>query len=329
MKTRFDLVAIIAVIYEIMSTSSAVSAQINTGRFTINMGHGKVEMKIGRKSTSNSETTVGLHPQNNIAPSVVTDVNIKNEDYTSSQETTESRILYSENDRTLRYGNHTYSFVEVGRSSFKMGATDEQQGEAETSEFPVHRVDLFSFWLGQTEVPQWLWRIVMNENPSYNVGDDNPVENVSWEDCRLFIEKLSTLTGKEFRMPTEAQMELALRNGNFDNQYKYGIDQDLVDVAWYAANSGGHTHPVGLKKPNGLRLYDIIGNVGEWCYDWFDAYSNTRETGPKGPEIGTKKVYRSASYDSDPKDCRTSVRFADKPDFKSPRIGLRLAIYNK
>lgn len=295
--------------------SFTVMGQTSTGRITVKMAHGPIVMEIGRSKVQRNDNEIKQPKKTESIYQVEAPVPPRND----------SGVTYDSNDKVLSFGPYTYKFVKVNNCRFNMGATEEQAGEAETTE-SRHRVELFGYYLGSTEVPQWLWKAVMNNNPSINVGDENPVENVSWEECAQFAERLSGLIGRNMGLPTETQMELAMREGKITNDNKYGTTQPLGDVAWYAENSDGHTHKVGQKKPNALGLYDITGNVGEWCADWYGLYPDVEEKEPTGPDNGVKKVYRSASYKSPASDCRTSKRFAETPDYKSPDVGLRLVL---
>ena len=144
----------------------------------------------------------------------------------------------------------------------------------------------WGYYIGQTEVTQALWEAVMENNPSHFKGLRKPVESVSWNDCQEFISKLNSLTGKRFRLPTEAEWEFAARGGNNSRGYKYGGGSNLDDVAWYKENSGSRTHDVGTKLANELGLYDMNGNVLEWCSDWYGSYDNSSQTNPRGAESG-------------------------------------------
>ena len=157
-------------------------------------------------------------------------------------------------------------FVKGG--TFMMGATPEQGSDAGDGEKPVHSVTVSDFYIGKYEVTQAQWKAVMGKNPSHYKGENRPVERVSWYDIQKFIEKLNAKTGKRYRLPTEAEWEYAARGGNQSKGYKYSGSNDIGSVAWYTNNSGDRTHPVGQKQPNELGLYDMTGNVWEWCSDW-------------------------------------------------------------
>ncbi len=166
----------------------------------------------------------------------------------------------------------------------------------------------------------------MGTNPSEFKGDNLPVEYVSWYDCQEFIRKLNELTGKQFRLPTEAEWEYVARGGNKSNRTKYAGGSDIDNVAWYEENSNSTTHPVGQKRANELGLYDMSGNVGEWCQDWKGDYSSASQTNPQGPATGTYRVLRGGGWLNDARGCRLSYRFSYAPDFRYWHIGLRLAL---
>lgn len=188
-----------------------------------------------------------------------------------------------------------FDMVYVEGGTFTMGATSEQGSDAYSDESPAHSVTVSDFYIGKYEVTQAQWRAVMGSNPSNFKGDNLPVEQVSWNDIQKFITKLNTMTGKTFRLPTEAEWEYAARGGNQSKGYKYSGSNTLDNVAWYY-NSGGKTHPVGQKQPNELGLYDMSGNVWEWCQDWYGSYSSSSQTNPTGPSSGSYRVLRGGDW---------------------------------
>ena len=218
------------------------------------------------------------------------------------------------------------NMVYVSGGTFTMGATSEQGSDAYDDEKPTHSVTLSSFYLCKYEVTQALWRAVMGNNPSYFKGNNLPVEQVSWNDCQTFISRLNNLTGKNFRLPTEAEWEYAARGGNRSRGYKYSGSNVLSDVAWYDDNSGNKTHPVGSKSPNELGLYDMSGNVYEWCSDWKGTYSSFAQTNPTGPSSGSYRVYRGGCWYFITGNCRSSYRFILTPVNRNGNLGLRLAL---
>ncbi|MCI6578134.1 MAG: formylglycine-generating enzyme family protein [Bacteroidales bacterium] len=220
----------------------------------------------------------------------------------------------------------SFEMVRVEGGTFRMGATSEQGSDAYGDEKPVHSVTLSSYYIGKTEVTQALWQAVMGSNPSNFKGADLPVECVSWNDCQEFIQKLNSLTGRNFRLPTEAEWEFACRGGNKSNGYKYSGSNNLGSVAWYDGNSGDKTHPVGTKAPNELGIYDMSGNVWEWCGDWYANYTSNSQTNPKGPQSGSYRVRRGGSWRYFVRCCRSSFRYVCDPADRGYNLGLRLAL---
>ena len=220
-----------------------------------------------------------------------------------------------------------FKMLRVKGGTFQMGATSEQGSDAYDDEYPVHSVTLSDYYIGQTEVTQELWEVVMGSNPSYFEGDNQcPVENVSWNDCQEFIKKLNRLTGKNFRLPTEAEWEYAARGGNKSKGYKYSGSNDADAVAWYYKNSGDKTHPVAQKQVNELGLYDMSGNVLEWCQDWRGKYSSHSQSNPKGANTGSSRVLRGGSWRNDARHARVSFRSNSAPDCRYGSYGLRLVL---
>lgn len=225
------------------------------------------------------------------------------------------------------------NMVRVEGGTFTMGATSEQGDEAKEVEYPAHQVTLSGFYICKYEVTQELWQAVMGSNPSNFPGDlTRPIESVSWEDCQEFITKLNEMTGKHYRLPTEAEWEYAARGGNQSKGYKYSGSDSINDVAWYGGNSKyAYHHPVGQKAPNELGLYDMSGNVSEWCQDWYDEdyYSNSPSkdpTGTTGPTAGSTRVCRGGDWSDNGWGCRVSCRRHGKPSVLNDGLGLRLAL---
>jgi formylglycine-generating enzyme required for sulfatase activity len=182
------------------------------------------------------------------------------------------------------------------------------------------------YYLQTTEVTQGQWKTVMGTNPSRfkDCGDDCPVERVSWNDIQSFIRKLNKRGGNIFhRLPTEAEWEFAARDRGGAHLYAGSNDIDMV--AWYSGNSNGRTHPVGLKMPNSLGLYDMSGNVYEWCRDWYGDYAEGTVTDPLGPSSGGHRVLRGGCWYYDERSCRVAVRIIGIPFFRSDTLGFRLA----
>ncbi|MBQ9203774.1 MAG: SUMF1/EgtB/PvdO family nonheme iron enzyme [Prevotella sp.] len=228
--------------------------------------------------------------------------------------------------RTVTVGGVQFTMVRVDGGTFQMGATSEQGSDAYSDEKPAHQVTLSSYYIGETEVTQELWRAVMGENPSNFKGDRLPVESVSWKDCQSFIEKLNRQTGLRFRLPTEAEWEYAARGGNKSRGYKYSGSNNIGDVAWYNGNSSSSTHDVKTKQPNELGLYDMSGNVWEWCQDWYGSYNAGSQQNPTGASSGSNRVSRGGSWSLNARNGRVSVRYFYAPDFRNDYLGLRLVL---
>ena len=226
---------------------------------------------------------------------------------------------------TFEANGVSFTMIPVEGGTFTMGATSEMEDPWESEE-PTHQVTLSSYYIGETEVTQALWKAVMGSNPSGFIGDDLPVEMVSWDDCQTFISKLNALTGKRFRLPTEAEWEFAARGGNQSRHTQYSGSSRIDDVAWYRGNSGGKTHPVKTKQPNELGIYDMTGNVWEWCQDWHGSYSSNARTNPTGASSGFGRVRRGGGWRNSPGYCRSSGRGYELPGCSDDDLGLRLVL---
>ena len=216
------------------------------------------------------------------------------------------------------------NMVKVDGGRFRMGATSEQGNDAYNNEKPVHEVTLSDYYMGKYEVRQSEWEAVMGSNPSHFKGEDLPVEQVSWSDCHKFIQRLNVLTGLNFKLPTEAQWEYAARGGRLSKGYKYSGSNNLGEVGWYGSNSGNCTHRVGEKQPNELGLYDMSGNVREWCEDWYGNYRITSQRDPLGAASGSYRVRRGGCWGDEAGGCRVSIRSYVKPGSRSFNLGFRL-----
>ena len=223
----------------------------------------------------------------------------------------------------------SFNMIAVEGGTFQMGATSEQGSDAYGDEKHVHSVTLSDYYIGETEVTQELWEAVMGSNPSVFSGyPQRPVECVSWNNCQEFITKLNNLTGKNFRLPTEAEWEYAARGGNKSNGYKYSGSNTIGNVAWYTDNSGFETHDVKTKQANELGIYDMSGNVWEWCQDWYGSnyYSNSPSTNPTGPTSGSARVLRGGGWYDNAGYCRVSYRNFDIPGSRGNNSGFRLIL---
>ncbi len=218
-----------------------------------------------------------------------------------------------------------FKMIVVEGGTFTMGATSEQQNP-DSDEKPTHTVTLSDYYIGETEVTQELWAAVMGDNPSRFTGNmQRPVERVSWNDCQTFIRKLNELTGANFRLPTEAEWEFAARGGRNSRGYQYSGSSNIGDVAWYGEDyETGTTHPVKTKSPNELGIYDMSGNVWEWCQDWYGDYSSSSQTNPTGPSTGSDRVCRGGGWFSYARTCRSANRLSSTPDNRGNYLGLRL-----
>lgn len=260
-------------------------------------------------------------------------------------------------DRTFTVGGVTFKMIYVEGGTFTMGATSEQGSDAYDREKPAHSVTLSSYCIGETEVTQALWQAVMGQKPTsdgpqwsniYGLGSNYPAYYVSWYDCQDFIQRLNSLTGENFRLPTEAEWEFAARGGNKSRGYKYAGSNTIDNVAWYYENSYAKgegssdygTHNVATKQANELELYDMSGNVEEWCSDNYGIYSSSSQTNPIGPSatggnVVDRCVFRGGSWSDYARSCRVSFRYYYYPmddgynDYNPPIIiylGLRLAL---
>ena len=224
---------------------------------------------------------------------------------------------------TVTVINPEPEMVSVEGGTFDMGCTD---GDcySDGREEPAHKVTLSKFNIAKYTVTQQQWEAIMGSNPSYNKGCDLPVERVSWNDVQVFIQKLNTFSGKKYRLPTEAEWEYAARGGNKSMKYKYSGSNDINAVAWYSANSGQKTHFVGTKAPNELGIYDMSGNISEWCSDWYGSYTNAAQTNPTGPSSGTMRVARGGNALSYETYSRVSFRISGLPGNFGDVVGFRL-----
>ncbi len=246
-------------------------------------------------------------------------------DNASSMSTVLKKVI---DDKDLLIDVNGISFIMkyVDAGSFMMGA-DKGQQNAYADEKPAHKVVLKNdYYIGETEVSQDLWEIVMGKNPSMFKDSHLPVEQISYKDCLAFIARLNELTGKSFRLPTEAEWEFAARGGNVNSKMRYSGNDVLSKVAWYSGNSGGHTHDVKGKEPNVLGVYDMTGNVWEWCSDCYGVYPTSEIIDPKGPNSGKYRVYRGGCWGCDDAFSRLTIRGYDAPDYRSSEVGVRLAL---
>ena len=250
------------------------------------------------------------------------DINADTSSITADTSVTE---VWTNEVMTFEANGVSFTMIPVEGGTFTMGATSEMENP-DDNEKPTHQVTLSSYYIGETEVTQALWKAVMDSNPSGLEGDDLPVEYVSWNDCQTFISKLNALTGKNFHLPTEAEWEFAARGGNQSRHTQYSGSSRIDDVAWNRGNSGDKMHPVKTKQPNELGIYDMSGNVWEWCQDWNGDYSSYAQTNPTGASSGSRRVYRGGSWFYPPRLCRSSFRRYGMPEVSYRTLGLRLVL---
>ncbi len=258
-------------------------------------------------------------------------------------ETTEVNLTLNDipvatDEKTFTVTGHgktvTFKMKLVKAGTFQMGSIT-----GESDEKPVHSVTLTSdYYMGETEVTQAIWYAVTGKtiqqqrdmaDKSYSLrgeGDTYPAYYISYADCKQFLRELNQMTGQSFRFPTEAEWEYAARGGSKGKGYTYSGGNDIGDVAWYEGNSGSGTHAVKTKSPNELGLYDMSGNVWEWCQDWYDSYPSSAQTNPTGPSSGSDRVYRGGSYLNNASYCRSAYRFYYGPAYRDGHLGLRLAL---
>ena len=252
----------------------------------------------------------------------------------SSDDTLQLYPLQADPTLDFTVNGVTFTMVRVEVGTFTMGATAEQTG-ADSDEKPAHQVTLSPYYIGQTEVTQALWEAVMGETPTSDgfqwdpeagLGDNYPAYNISYDDVLSFISKLNSLTGRTFRMPTEAEWEYAARGGNKSEGYLYSGGNTLDNVGWYEYNSNWNTHPVAQKAANELGLYDMSGNVYEWCSDWFGDYSSSPQTNPTGPSTGSIRVLRGGCWSNAATYSRVADRNSVSPSTRLNLYGVRLAL---
>lgn len=266
------------------------------------------------------------------APSNLQIILSKNQNDTNSQASTDVFLSngiekFSGNKISIPVKNGiSIEMVKVEAGTFTMGATPEMK-KPWKDESPTHRVTLSQdYYIGTFEVSQSLWAVVMENNPSHFKGENLPVENVSWFDCQEFISKLNSITGRKFRLPTEAEWEFAARGGNRNVGYQFSGSNVLNVVAWYGDGNSWQTHPVGTKQPNELGIYDMAGNVYEWCQDWKGDYVAIQQFDPSGPFEGAARVVRGGSWDMDERSCRISCRGNFAPGYRGDHLGFRLVL---
>ena len=300
-------------------------------------GYESEEGTVKLKASAPSDLQIRLSKESVAAVPTANDViqDIASTSSTSSSQSVTTSLGFSSTSSVSSGGNEisipvkngiTIDMVKVEAGTFMMGTTSEMQDPYD-NEKPVHQVALTNdYYMGKYEVTQALWQAVMGRNPSKFKGDNLPVEKVSWDDCQRFINKLNSMIGRKFRLPTEAEWEYAARGGKKLRGYQYCGSSKISDVAWYTDNSGRKTHPVGTKQSNELGLYDMTGNVSEWCQDWKGSYASSSQTNPTGAVSGVGRVIRGGSWNDSAWYCRSSYRLMHTPDYRFNGLGLRLVL---
>jgi formylglycine-generating enzyme required for sulfatase activity len=226
----------------------------------------------------------------------------------------------------------SFEMIDVEGGTFYMGAQKDNptdtnyDASAYQIESPVHQVSISSYAIGKFEVTQAQWNAAMGNNPSNIQGDNLPVDNVTWEDIQAFISILNEKSGLNYRLPTEAEWEFAAKGGNKSEKFDYSGNSVLSACGWYYSNSESTTHEVGSKIPNELGIYDMSGNVREWCNDWFGYYYSSMEDNPQGAYDGNMKVNRGGSWTTPAVNCRNTYRHTDYPYEKALDLGFRLVL---
>ena len=288
----------------------------------------------------NNDGTVDIHDVNETIGAVLTDSTDKNYDVNQDgridigdvADVIDATIQPAAWDgvQEVNVGDDVYSFrmIPIKPGTFTMGSPNTEMGRG-TNEGPQHEVTITKeYWIAETQVTQDLWQLVMGNNPSANrsLYTKHPVENVSWNDCQEFIANLNEITGKKFRLPTEAEWEFAARGGTLSKGYKFAGSNNQKEVAWYVSNSNGTTQPVAQLRPNELGIFDMSGNVAEWVNDWYGRYPSAPVTDPIGPASGSFRVYRNGGYSDKAANVRCGFRYMQSVTYKQPFIGLRLAL---
>lgn len=286
------------------------------------VGNHQVEVRKDGYTTDKKSVTISEGQTASISGTLASNTASSSNGYASS-----SSVSSDGNDISIPVKNGiSIEMVKVEAGTFMMGATSEmEEGIATDNEKPVHQVTLTKdYYMGKYEVTQALWKAVMGRKPSFFEGDNLPVEWVSWNDCQKFISKLNKMTGRRFRLPTEAEWEYAARGGKKSRGYQYSGSSNISDVAWYDGNSGSKTHPVGTKQANELGIYDMSGNVYEWCQDSYVSYVSASQTNPTGAVSGAFRVGRGGGWNCIARGCRSAFRYGYAPDDRDSYLGLRL-----
>ena len=318
--------------YDTSETVEITLGKKLTKEYTLRQKVGKLQFTVTPLEAEITLTQNGQTKYNWSGMKQLKDIPVGDYDLTataSGYKTKKKNITIEENktaieEITLEKGS---DIQEIGGMIFVQGGTFEMgSNDGQDDEKPVHRVTVSDFYIGKYEVTQKEWKEVMGNNPSYNKGDNLPVEQVSWDDIQEYLQKLNAKTGKNYRLPTEAEWEYAARGGNKSRGYTYSGSNSIDNVAWYSSNSGNETHAVGRKQANELGIYDMSGNVWEWCNDWYgeNYYNNSPLQNPQGPTSGTYRVLRGGSFDGGDNNGRVASRVNFDPDVRYFIFGFRV-----
>lgn len=257
------------------------------------------------------------------------------ENYGETHDNAEPKTFEFKNNSLYINGERYYRFVEVQGGSFMMGTdTNNYHGYRDTDETPLHRVTLGTYYIGLTEVSQRFWSAIMGFWTYYNSGNDFPADALSWDDCQVFIQRIhdaydSVLDGAEICLPTEAQWEFAARGGIMGRRYTYSGSNICANVAWSCEDNLNSSQIIASKFANELGLFDMSGNVKEWCHDFYGEYPSSEQTDPTGPASGKHHVLRGGSYLSPTHECRVSSRSSYPSIARTPDVGCRLVLMKK
>ena len=319
--------------YETGETIEIELGKTVTKNYTLQPKVGKLQFSVSPPEATAELSRNGKTVQTWQGLKILKDVQVGEYDLTvknSGYKTLKNKITIEENKtaiedaQLIKGSDATGNMVYVEGGTYMMGSD-----EGDSDEKPVHRVTLNSFYIGKYEVTQKEWQEIMGSNPSYFKGDDLPVESVSWDDVQEYLRKLNAKTGGKYRLPTEAEWEYAARGGASTGSataLKYSGSNNIGDVAWYDGNSGSKTHTVGTKPPNELGIYDMSGNVWEWCADWYDKnyYASSPSNNPQGPSSGTYRVLRGGGLFDNDYNCRSAYRRSYDPVSHSGDVGFRV-----
>lgn len=303
---------------------------------TITIADGKM-LSIDEKLETDKEVVIPSEQSYDMSYDETSSISEDNQQYDVSKSVENDKVKDGVKE-TIIVNGVSFKMIKVEGGTFKMGATSEQGNDAEIDEELVHLVTLSDYYIGETEVTQELWQAVMgttvcqqrdkvNKNWTLRgVGDDFPMYYINWNDCQEFIEKLNQLTGMNFRLPTESEWEYAARGGNKSKGYKYSGSNRVSKGTWYEGNSRDVTHNVKTKSPNELGIYDMSGNVWEWCHDWYGDYDVNLKIDPKGPASGSFRVLRGGGWSNYARSCRVSDRNRSNIWSRDAVSGFRLAL---